>query len=106
MITSRTFQIGDRFAMRSRPSAPRPAHASSMPPSSRARCLRPPFEAIPESRREASMNASPMYRELLPVLIAAKPMTMVKMTNVVPTVVRRTTPSNSNAGRVSGMVVI
>ena len=52
------------------------------------------------------MNASPMYRELLPVLIAAKPMTMVKMTNVVPTVVRRTTPSNSNAGRVSGMVVI
>ena len=43
------------------------------------------------------MNDSAMYRALLPVLIAANPMTMVKTRNEMPIFVSRTTPLNSKA---------
>ena len=101
-MTSRTFQIRDRFAMCSLPSAARPAHASWMLSKATCRCLSPPFDAMPDSSRHPSMNDSAMYSALLPVLMAANPMKIVKMRNAMPTLVSRTTPSNSKlftAGR-------
>src|SRR5438128_2296400 len=93
--TSRTFQIRDRFAMCSLPSAARPAHASWMLSKLTCRCLSPPLDAMPDSSRHASMNDSAMYSALLPVLMAANPMKIVKMRNAMPTLVSLTTPSNS-----------
>jgi len=42
---------------------------------------------------------------LLPVLMAAKPTTTVKMTNEVPMRVRRTTPSNYQGAAETGAIV-
>jgi len=80
MTTSRTFQMRDRFVIVSVASAGFPAHASPTSLIATSRCLSPPFDATPDSRRQPSMNVRPMYSALFPVFSAAKPMTIVNST--------------------------